>query len=61
LASGEANYENNGTANAGDLLNIPDGAQINLLAQESCSLIEIKVVIDVNEEAIEDQLLSKNN
>ena len=43
VASGEGNYENNEIVKAGDLLHIPDGTQINLLAHESCSFIEIKV------------------
>lgn len=43
VASGEGNYENNEIVNTGDLLHIPAGTQINLLAYESCSFIEIKV------------------
>ena len=43
LAKGEANYEINKTANAGDLLHITAGTQINLFAHETCSFIEIKV------------------
>lgn len=47
LASGEANYDNTKVVNAGDLLQIQSGKEINLSANESCRFIEIIVILGV--------------
>lgn len=45
LAGGEVYYDKSETAIAGDLLHIPSGMQIDLIAHENCSFIEIIVFL----------------